>query len=69
MNIDENPLCDNLQAFSDTKNLFRNRLKWRDEKNCLLNCNGIGQEFILNAQDNPSIVDWASYLLNNYGRD
>ena len=57
------------EYFSGTKNLFRNRLKWRDEKNCLLNCNGIGQEFILNAQDNPSIVDWASYLLNNYGRD
>ena len=54
--------------FSDTKNLFRNRLNWKDEKNCVLNCNGRGQEFILNAQDNPSIIDWASYLLNKYGR-
>tara|TARA_A100001015_G_scaffold59939_1_gene66128 strand:+ start:891 stop:1697 length:807 start_codon:yes stop_codon:yes gene_type:complete len=55
--------------FSNTKNLFRNRLKWKDEEKCLVNCSGIGQEFILNAQDNPSVVDWASYLLNTYGRD
>ena len=55
--------------FSNTKNLFRNRLKWKDEEKCLVNCSGIGQEFILNAQDNPSVVDWASYLLNAYGRD
>ncbi len=55
--------------FSDTKSLFRNRLKWKDEKNCLVNCIGIGQEFILNAHDNPSIVDWASSILNTYGRD
>ncbi len=55
--------------FTNTKNLFRNRLKWKDEEKCLVNCSGIGQEFILNAQDNPSIVSWASYLLNTYGRD
>ena len=55
--------------FTNTKNLFRNRLKWKDEEKCLVNCSGIGQEFILNAQDNPSIVKWASYLINTYGRD
>ena len=55
--------------FSNTKNLFRNRLKWKDEEKCLVNCIGIGQEFILNAHENPSIIDWASYLLNNYGRN
>jgi hypothetical protein len=55
--------------FTNTKNLFRNRLKWKDEEKCLVNCSGIGQEFILNAQDNPSVVTWASHLLNNYGRD
>ena len=55
--------------FTNTKNLFRNRLKWKDKEKCLVNCSGIGQEFILNAQDNPSIVKWASYLLNTYGRD
>ena len=54
--------------FANTKNLFRNRLKWKDEEKCLVNCIGVGQEFILNAQDNPSIIDWASYLLNKYGR-
>ena len=57
------------EYFSDTKNLFRNRLKWKDEKNCLLDCIGIGQEFILNANDNPSVVNWASHLINMYGRD
>ena len=55
--------------FTNTKNLFRNRLKWKDEEKCLVNCSGIGQEFILNAQDNPSVVKWASYLINMYGRD
>ena len=30
---------------------------------------GIGQEFILNAHDNPSVIDWASHLINMYGRD
>ena len=55
--------------FTSTKNLFRNRLKWKDEEKCLVNCSGIGQEFILNAQDNPSVVKWASYLINTYGRD
>ena len=55
--------------FTNTKNLFRNRLKWKDEEKCLVNCSGIGQEFILNAQDNPSVVEWASYLINTYGRD
>ena len=56
------------EFFFDTKNLFRNRLKWKDEKNCLVNCIGIGQEFILNAYDNPSVIDWASRLINIYGR-
>ena len=57
------------EYFSDTRNLFRNRLKWKDRKNCLVNCMGIGQEFILNAHDNPSVIDWASDLINMYGRD
>ena len=57
------------KIFCNTKNLFRNRLKWKDEDKCLVNCIGVGQEFILNAQDNPSVVDWASYLLSTYGRD
>ena len=57
------------EFFSDTKNLFRNRLKWKDEENCLVDCIGIGQEFILNANDNPSVVNWASHLINMYGRD
>ena len=55
--------------FNNTKNLFCNRLKWIDEEKRLVNCSGIGQEFILNSQDNPSVVKWASDLLNTYGRD
>ena len=55
--------------FTSTKNLFRNRLKWKDEEKCLVNCSRIGQEFILNAQYNPSVVKWSSYLINTYGRD
>ena len=55
--------------FSDTKNLFRNRLRWKDEENCLVDCIGIGQEFILNANDNPKVVDWATHLINMHGRD
>ncbi len=56
------------EYFSGTKNLFRNRLKWKDEEKCLVNCTGIGQEFILNTHDNPSVIDWASHLINQYGR-
>ena len=57
------------EYFSHTKSLFRNRLKWKDKKKCLVSCIGIGQEYILNAHDNPSVVDWASHLINMYGRD
>lgn len=53
--------------FSNTNNLFLNRLKWKDEKNCLVDCLGYGQEFILNAEENPNIVKWALELINNYG--
>ena len=57
------------EYFSGTKNLFRNRLKWKNEERCLVNSMGIGQEFILNTHDNPSVIDWASHLINQYGRD
>ena len=45
--------------FSSTKNLFRNRLSWKDKK-VFSKRIGIGQEFILNVHDNPSNVSSAS---------
>ena len=56
------------EYFSGTKKFVRNRLKWKNEQECLVNCTGIGQEFILNTHDNPSVIDWASHLINQYGR-
>ncbi len=53
--------------FSKTNNLFLNRLKWKDELNCLVDCLGYGQEFILNAEKNPNIIDWAVKLIKDYG--
>jgi len=53
--------------FSNTNNLFLNRLKWKDEKNCLVDCLGYGQEFILNAEKNPKIIDWARELIEKHG--
>ena len=53
--------------FSDTKNLFLNRLKWKDEKNCLVDCIGQGQEYILNAEENPKIIDWVIELIRDHG--
>ena len=50
-----------------TTKLFLNRLKWKDEKNCLVDCLGYGQEFILNAEENPKIIRWALELIENYG--
>ena len=55
------------EYFSETNNLFLNRLKWKDEMNCLVDCLGYGQEFILNAEDNPKIEDWAIGLIQNHG--
>ena len=65
----EVPSSNNFSDTSAVKIYGRNRLKWKDRKNCLVNCMGIGQEFILNAHDNPSVIDWASHLINMYGRD
>ena len=55
------------EYFSETNNLFLNRLKWKDEMNCLVDCLGYGQEFILNAEDNPKIEDWAIGLIQIHG--
>jgi len=44
-------------------------LKWKDKTNCLVDCLGHGQEFILNAEDNPKLVNWAVDLIENHGTD
>lgn len=53
--------------FSNTKNLFLNRLKWQNEESCRISYSGRGQEFILNAEENPKIVDWATHLIQTHG--
>ena len=53
--------------FINTSNIFLNRLKWDDEMNCRTFYKGFGQEFILNAEDNPTIVVWAKNLIEKHG--
>ena len=53
--------------FLESNNIFLNRLSWKDESNCLVDCIGQGQEYILNAEDNPKIVEWAVNLIKKHG--
>lgn len=54
--------------FSNTKNFFMNRLKWiGDEKDCLIDSGGIGQEFVMNSDMNPKLIDWVLDLIQNHG--
>ena len=46
---------------------FLNRLKWQEEDSCRIFCNGRGQEFILNAEENPMIIDWVTNLIRTHG--
>ena len=43
-----------------------NRLKWKDKKNCLVDCIGYGQEFILDVEKNPKVGEWAIELIKNH---
>ena len=52
--------------FSKSKDLFLNRLKWKNESECTLECKGQGQEYILNAEDNPRIITWALSLIEKH---
>jgi len=52
--------------FSKSKDLFLNRLKWENEKECTLECKGQGQEYILNAEDNPRVMAWALSLIEKH---
>ena len=53
--------------FSNTNNLFMSLLKWEDEKNCLIKSPSIGQECILDAENNQDIIKWAIELIENHG--
>ena len=55
------------EYFSNSENLFLNRLKWEEEENCRIFYKGFGQEFILNAEENPKISDWATQLIQTHG--
>ena len=47
--------------------LFMSLLKWEDEKNCLIKSPSIGQECILDAENNQDIIKWAIELIENHG--
>ena len=54
------------EYFSASHNLFLNRLKWEDEENCRIFYKGFGQEFILNVEDNPKVIEWAARLIERH---
>ena len=52
------------------KDIFLNRLNkkgWLNEEKCFVNNFGRGQEYILDAEKYPRIIDWAHYLISNHG--
>tara|TARA_Y100000768_G_scaffold252042_1_gene191486 strand:+ start:345 stop:1148 length:804 start_codon:yes stop_codon:yes gene_type:complete len=53
--------------FEKSTNIFLNRLKWKDQSECLVDCIGQGQEYILDSENNPKIKDWALELINKHG--
>jgi hypothetical protein len=55
------------EYFANSEKLFLNRLKWQDEEEYRIFYKGFGQEFILNAEENPKIVDWAYSLIEKHG--
>jgi len=53
--------------FSNSQDIFLNRLHWLDLENCFVNNFQRGQEYILDAEKYPKIIDWAHYLIDRYG--
>ena len=53
--------------FEKSTNIFLNRLKWKDQSECLVDCIGQGQEYILDSENNPKIKDWALELIKKHG--
>ena len=55
-------------SLSDERELFINRLNWTDKENFLVDTNkGPGQEFVINSEKNPKVINWAVDLIKNYG--
>ena len=60
-----------IKYFSKSKkDIFLNRLNkkgWLNEEKYFVNNFGRGQEYILDAEKYPRIIDWAHYLISNHG--
>ena len=55
------------QFFKKSKNIFLNRMKCENKKECTIFYRGFGQEFILDVEKNPHVIKWASSLIKHYG--
>ena len=53
--------------FSNSEDIFLNRLNWLDLENCFVNNYQRGQEYILDAEKYPRIIDWAHDLIHKHG--
>ena len=53
--------------FSNSETVFLNRLNWLDSENCFANNYQRGQEYILDAEKYPRIIDWAHELIHKHG--
>lgn len=53
--------------FLNSEDIFLNRLSWLNQEKCFVNNFGRGQEYILDAESYPRIIDWAHYLIDTHG--
>lgn len=53
--------------FANSNNLFLNRMKWENKKESTTCYRGFGQEFILDVEKNPKVIDWAENLILKHG--
>ena len=53
--------------FSNTEELFLNRMRWENEMELTIFYRGFGQEFILDTERNPHVINWALNLIKKHG--
>ncbi len=53
--------------FANSNNLFLNRMKWENKEESTTRYRGFGQEFILDVEKNPKVIDWAENLILKHG--
>lgn len=53
--------------FLNSRDIFLKRLEWLDEEECFVNNFQRGQEFVLDSEKYPRIVDWAQFLIEKHG--